>query len=188
MKTVYHIDFQKDITENCRKINMRVRYRMLVFIFLSMIGGMVRAQIIVTVSGSPQLNTASLNVTEAGNDFNPVITENQANTFINITNPNANNPNNYNYNLLASLAEPIGTLKLAVERTGNGTRPGSSGGGGAQISGGSPAIELTTLPQLFFSGRGNRLDVPIRFSLSNVSVTQPAGNILFSVIFTAIEQ
>lgn len=146
----------------------------------------LNGQIIVTFNGMPSFNTTSLSVSEAGNDFPASITELQATTTINIQNNSASNPNNYNYRLEASLLESIGTLGLTIERTGNGSaRTGGSAQG--KISGGTPAILLSTTPVYFFEGSGDRFNVLVRFGLRNLSVVQPAGKVTFSLIFTATE-
>jgi hypothetical protein len=141
-------------------------------------------QLIVTLSGMPNLNSSTLAIYEAGNDFNNSITESQPNTLITIQNNNVNNSNNYDYKVEVNLMEVSQNYHLEVERTGAGTnRQGGSATG--RVTGGSPAIRLSATPVLFFEGTGDRLNIPIIFSLHNLSVTRPAGNISFSLVFTA---
>lgn len=144
----------------------------------------VQSQVIVTLNGIPTFDTSTLTVTEAGLDFPSNISEIQANTTISIRNNGANNPNNYNYRLSVSLLEMIGDIGLTIERTGTGTNS-SGGAAGGRISGGSPAVLLSTLPMDFIQGTGDRFNVPVRFGIRNLSVTQPAGNLSFRLVFTA---
>ena len=122
-------------------------------------------------------------MTEAGNDFPASLNELQPNTFINVT----HSTNNYNYAVYVNLTEQVGTTRLQVFRAGNGTRP-AGGGGAGQISGGTNPIELTTLSQLFFSGSRDRVNIPLQFSLRSLSVVNPAGTLIYSVVFTVVEQ
>lgn len=146
--------------------------------------GSLQAQVVVTLNGIPAFDTSTLTVTEAGLDFPPNIAEIQANTTISIRNNGTNNPNNYNYRLSVSLLEMIGDIGLTIERTGTGTAA-SGGSAGGKISGGSPAVLLSAIPVEFIEGTGDRLNVPVRFGIRNLSVTQPAGNLSFRLVFTA---
>lgn len=143
----------------------------------------LKAQLRITVTGFPVFNTSSLFVTEAGNDFPSSLSELQPNTFINVT----HSTNNYNYIVYVSLAEQVGTTRLQVFRAGNGIRPGGGGGAG-QITGGTNPVVLTTLSQPFFSGNRDRVNIPVQFALQNISVVNPAGTLVYSVIFTVTEQ
>jgi hypothetical protein len=143
----------------------------------------INAQILVSTHGSPHFNTSSLFVTEAGNDFNNVIYEDLPETFIDVTQLNKNNRE---YEVYASLAGMQGTMILEVKRVTDGYIP-SGGSAIGRISGGLNYIRLSTTPVLFFTGRGDRLNVKLGFSLKNLSVVQPAGNVTFSLILTAIE-
>jgi len=142
------------------------------------------SQIIVTLNGTPHFDTSSLMVTEAGNDFSDIINELQASTTINIRNNSINNPNNYDYKLDVSLLEMVGTIDLGIERTGIGTNR-SGGIATGKIEGGTPAVQVSVSPVQFVAGRGDRLNVPVKFSLRNLSVVQPAGNVTFTLVFTA---
>ena len=152
--------------------------------FLVFIPAHIFAQTIVTINGAPSFNTSALTVSEAGLDFPASISEIQANTTINITNASVNNPNNYDYRLLVNLLNLPEGLNVTIQRTGSGT---SRTGGGAQgkISGATTPIILSNMPVEFINGTGDRLDVPVSFGLSNLSVTQPAGNVSLTLQFTA---
>ncbi len=153
-------------------------------IFISSTIMQSNGQIIVTLTGMPNLDSSTLAIYEAGNDFNNSITESQSNTLISIQNNSINNPNNYDYKVEVNLLDNSQNYQLDVERTGVGTnRQGGPATG--RVTGGSPAIRLSATPVLFFEGSGDRLNVPIKFSLHNLSVTRPAGNISFSLVFTA---
>ncbi len=135
----------------------------------------------VTVVGVPNFNTSDLIVIEAGNDFNPVVAESLAGTYLNITGIG----HNTNYTLYADLTQMQGSIILEVIRLTDGNQQ-SGGGAIGRIDGGKDTyIQLTTTPVPFFTGRGNRYNVLIGFRLRNLSVVQPAGNVPFSVSFTA---
>lgn len=141
-------------------------------------------QLIVTLSGMPNLDSSTLAINEAGTDFNSHITEKQSNTLITIRNNSVNNSNNYDYKVEVNLMEVSQNYHLEVVRTGVGTnRQGGTATG--RVTGGSQAVRLSATPVLFFEGTGDRLNIPIKFSLQNLSVTRPAGNVSFSLVFTA---
>ncbi len=161
---------------------MKAIYFTVVFISFTIIQS--NGQLIVTLSGMPNLDSSALAIYEAGNDFNSSVTESRSNTWISIQNNNVNNPNNYNYKVEVNLMENPHNYQLEVERTGAGTnRQGGTATG--RVTGGSQAIRLSATPVLFFEGTGDRLNIPIKFSLHNLSVTRPAGNVSFSLVFTA---
>lgn len=169
------------VIQEYRGFHFRISGFIMLLLLLSTMSAM--AQISISVTGSPVFDTSSLLVTEAGNDFSASVNELQPNTFINVT----HSTNNYNYAVYVNLTEQIGTTRLLVQRAGNGTRPGGGGGAG-QISGGTNPIELSTLSQLFFTGNRDRVNIPVQFSLQNISVTNPAGTLVYSVLFTVVQQ
>jgi hypothetical protein len=151
---------------------------------LQIVSNQLQSQTIVTLNGNPTFDTSVLMVTEAGNDFSALIAEIQSNTTINIRNNSVNNPNNYDYKLYVNLVEMPTGLNITIQRTGPGT---SRSGGGAQgkITGTMTPVTLSTIPFEFIDGTGDRLNVPVRFGLNNLSVTQPAGNVPVTLVFTA---
>jgi hypothetical protein len=146
---------------------------------------LVQAQTIVTLNGVPTFDTSVLSITEAGLDFSANISEIQANTTISVQNNSVKN-NNYIFLLRVNLVETPQGMDVTLVRTGNGTNQGGGSAGG-NISGGTTVITLSTIPADFFTGKGDRLNVPIRFGLRNLSVVQPAGNVPVNLIFTVIE-
>jgi len=144
---------------------------------------LVQAQTIVTLNVIPAFDTSVLSITEAGLDFSANISEIQANTTISVQN---NSFKNYNFLLRVSLIQTPPGMNVTLVRTGDGTNQGGGPAGG-NISGGTTVITLSTIPADFFSGKADRLNVPIRFGLRNLSVVQPAGNVPVNLIFTVIE-
>lgn len=141
------------------------------------------AQISISVTGSPVFDTSSLMITEAGMDFESSISESSPNTYINIR----HTTNNFDYAVQVSLAEQAGDSQLWVQRVGSGTKPGGGGGSG-QLSGGENPLIISTQPQTFFQGKQERVNVPVQFSLQNISVINPAGTPVYSVLFTVVQQ
>ena len=141
------------------------------------------AQISISVTGSPVFDTSSLMITEAGLDFNSSISESSPNTYVNIR----HTTNNFDYVVQVSLAEQVGQSSLWVKRAGAGVKPGGGGGPG-QISGGEESFVISTQPRTFFQGKQERVNIPIQFSMQNISVTNPAGTLVYSVLFTVVQQ
>jgi hypothetical protein len=71
-------------------------------------------------------------------------------------------------------------LGLAVERTSNGSGSGS-------IAGGTAYLTVTSTDQSFFTGRGNRSTVYLRFQLSGLSVNIPPSTYSTTVIYTVVQ-
>lgn len=165
-------------------MQMKTKIIIILLNCLMAVPALLQAQTVVTLNGAPTFNTSQLTITEAGNDFASSISEIQASTTIDISNSSVNNPRNYDYRLFVNLVDMPASLNLTIQRTGPGT---SFSGGSSQgkISGPMTPITLSTLPVEFINGTGDRRDIPVRFGLSNVSVTQPAGNVTFILQFTA---
>jgi hypothetical protein len=71
-------------------------------------------------------------------------------------------------------------LSLSAKRTSNGTGTGS-------ISGGTTYLNLTTIDQSFFTGRGNRSTVYLRFQLSGLSVNIPPSAYSTTIVYTVVQ-
>jgi len=73
------------------------------------------------------------------------------------------------------------SLKLSVQRTGNGT-------GIAILTGGTTYIQLTSHPQTFFNGLLNltasRDNIPIQYKIEGLSVTLPVKTYTTTVTYT----
>ena len=144
------------------------------------------AQVFVSITGAPSFNTSVLTVTEAGNDYPGNTLESQPTTFINIANNNVLSKNNYNWSLTVFLKEQNGDLRLEIQRTGNGTKPNGSPSSG-QLSGGLVPVQLLTTPVQFISGKDDRINIPVKFFIRNISVVQPAESVTFSLVFIVTE-
>jgi len=69
----------------------------------------------------------------------------------------------------ANLLEPPSSqLKIELLRVGDGM-------GNSLPTGGISYLHLSTAPQVFFSGQGNTVDIPIQFKLSNLNTSDPHG-------------
>lgn len=73
-----------------------------------------------------------------------------------------------------------GDFGLHVKRTGDGT-------GGGSISGGTAYQEVTTSDGAFFSGAGDRTDVPIQLKLTGVSVQVAPDTYSTTVTYTVVD-
>jgi len=72
-------------------------------------------------------------------------------------------------------------LHLYIQRTSDGTGPGS-------ISGGDSYLEVTDIDITFFSGNGDRSNVNVRLKLTGVSVQVPPGVYTAAVYYTVSDQ
>jgi hypothetical protein len=71
-------------------------------------------------------------------------------------------------------------LTLSAKRTSNGTGSGS-------ISGGTTYQSLTSIDKTFFTGRGNRSTVYLRFQLSGLSVNIPPAAYTTTIVYTVVQ-
>lgn len=134
-----------------------------------------------TFTGTPwNLTISSADVTDAGLDIPSEYTSaaNQSEFnfyYVGVT-------LNYTWSVLVSKSDiswPAG-VQLAVRRTGDGSLYSNSG----SIQNGLNFVSLTSVDQAFFNGRRGRIDVPIQYRLSNLSVTIPAGTYTTVVTYT----
>ena len=73
-----------------------------------------------------------------------------------------------------------GNFVLWIKRSGDGTGSGS-------ISGGTTYLTVTTTDQTFFTGVDDRLNVPIQFRLTGISIQIPPGDYETTVFYTIVE-
>lgn len=69
---------------------------------------------------------------------------------------------------------------LSVRRTGDGT-------GGGVVSGGTVYQAITTTDAEFFSGTGDRSNIPIQFKLEGMSIQVPPSNYSTTVVYTVVD-
>lgn len=158
-----------------------MKKRFLMLAFWAFLVFPVTAQMSIRVVGTPSFDTASLFVSEAGNDFQSEVTESMPSTTLHITDTGKSNRD---YVVYATLAQPQGSIILEVKRLNDGTTP-TGGQATGRISGGKEYIRLSAFPVPFFECKGDRINVLLGFALRNLSVTQPAGDLQFQVLFTA---
>ena len=72
-------------------------------------------------------------------------------------------------------------LALAVERTSNGS------GGSGTVTGGTAYLNVTSVEQVLFTGRGNRSNIDLRFRLSGLSVNVPPSTYSTTVVYTIVQ-
>lgn len=169
------------VIQEYRGFHLRIAGFIMILLLLSTMSAM--AQISISVTGFPVFDTSSLMITEAGLDFNSSISESSPNTYVNIR----HTTNNFDYVVQVSLAEQVGQSSLWVKRAGAGTKPGGGGGAG-QLTGGQDFMMISTQQQTFFQGKQERVNIPVQFDLQNISVTNPAGTLVYSVLFTVVQQ
>ena len=73
-----------------------------------------------------------------------------------------------------------GNLALSAKRTGDGAGPGS-------ISGGETYQVVATTDSAFFSGAGDKGNVPIQLELGGVSLQVPPGNYSTTITYTVVD-
>ncbi|MBI2569939.1 MAG: hypothetical protein HYV63_23285 [Candidatus Schekmanbacteria bacterium] len=72
------------------------------------------------------------------------------------------------------------SLGIAVKRMGPGAGPGA-------VNGGLIPVDVTLTPTNFFSGRGDRVAIPIEVSINGISVAIPPATYTTRVVFTVID-
>jgi hypothetical protein len=83
-------------------------------------------------------------------------------------------------NWLDPVRSPSVHFHIEAQRTGNGTGFGS-------ISGGTSYQEITDSDLLFFSGSMRRLNIPVQYRLSDVSVLMPVNSYSTNILYTLTE-
>lgn len=142
------------------------------------------AQLRVTLS-NPQVifNTSNIIVNQAGQDFTGNV-EALNDVLIKVESDDKLN-NNFNWQMGIHRTGFSSTtpVSLQVRRTGSGTRIGGGQAGG-HVSGGTVNQEVTPVPSYFFCARqGARENIPVKFSLNNLSVLHPSNEAI-TVVFT----
>lgn len=152
-----------------------------IMLILAVFSNNVGAQLTIWVNqtnSNPIFDTSVISVTEAGNNFNSTISQTTSNTLISI-----DAPQNTNWSVYASYSSSGGNYNIDVKRSGSGTnRNGGTATG--SISGGQTPVILSSNPTLFYQGKSDRYNVPVLFSLSNLTVLNTAGNITYTITFT----
>lgn len=138
----------------------------------------VSAQTITINSGTTwSIPSLSSTITKAGKNYEHIETSSASQTLFKV-----------NALLAWSITAHLSTtsnwdssLKLYVQRTGNGT-------GIAILSGGTTYIQLTSTPQLFFSGLLNlfahRDNIPVQYKIEGLSVMLPVKTYTTTVTYT----
>jgi len=137
-----------------------------------------RAQTIVINSGNTwSIPSLSATITKAGKNYEHIETSGASHTLLKV---NAI----VGWSISAHLSTTSNwdsSLKLYVQRTGNGT-------GIAILSGGTTYIQLTSTPQVFFTGLLNltasRDNIPIQYKIEGLSVTLPVKTYTTTVTYT----
>lgn len=145
-------------------------------------------QIRIEVQGAPSFQLTAMDVSDAGEDIvgtNEVITESQSNTRLNILSSDENDK--YNYQVWVKAVNLPEGVMLSVFRDGSGTNK-KGGPAKGNISGGDSLEPITVgiVPSLFFFGSDDRINVPLKFTLSKISVAQPIENLGYHLVFEVI--
>ena len=136
---------------------------------------------VLTLAGTPwNLTISAADVTDAGLDIPSEYSSAANQSEFNFYYAGVNK--NYTWSVEVSKSDvnwPAG-VQLALRRTGPGSEYLHSG----SIDNGLSYITLTSVDQAFFDGKRGRIDVPIQYRLSNLSVTIPAGTYSTVVTYT----
>lgn len=121
--------------------------------------------------------TLSSTITKAGKNYEHIETSGTSQTLLKVNAVLA-------WSITAHLSTTSNwdsSLKLSVQRTGNGT-------GIAILTGGTTYIQLTSTPQAFFSGLLNltasRDNIPIQYKIEGLSVMLPVKTYTTTVTYT----
>jgi len=138
----------------------------------------VSAQTISINSGTTwSIPSLSSTITKAGKNYEHIETSSASQTLLKVNAVLA-------WSITAHLSTTSNwdsSLKLSVQRTGNGT-------GIAILTGGTTYIQLTSTPQAFFSGllnlTANRDNIPIQYKIEGLSVMLPVKTYTTTVTYT----
>lgn len=136
------------------------------------------AQTISINSGSTwSVSTLSSTITKAGKNYEHIETSSASQTLFKVNALLAWSISAH----LSSTSNWDSSLKLYVQRTGNGT-------GIAIVTGGTTYIQLTSTPQLFFSGLLNVLahrdNIPVQYKIEGLSVMLPVKTYTTTITYT----
>ncbi len=137
----------------------------------------------IEVHGAPSFSATSISVIDAGLDVSGSIEETVSSTYLNIFSLNPNFANNHDYEVYVSVANLPSNTFLDIKRSSVGTKPGGGGGGQGALDGGAAFLPLSDIPKIFFSGKGDRVNIDLIFRLRGITVAQPTNNLGYQVIF-----
>ncbi len=136
----------------------------------------------INVTGNWDYAISTSNITEAGLDFTGVYTSDRGQVLIDVK---SNGNNNWYVYVRKMDVHWHDDLRIKVKRNGN----GNGGGNGSKINGGTDQyIRIKDTDRLFFSGKKNRSNIPIRFRMRKVSVLIPADTYQTTIIYTITDQ
>ena len=151
-----------------------------IFVSMQLLQAQTTDIVLIEVLGQPLFGQTSIITTDAGNDISGTITESQSNTSLKIT---SDIKGNFNYQVWVKAINIPQGVTIEVIRTTAGNKPGAGGGDG-QLSGGDEEyLAINDVPKMFFTGKGERENIMIRFQLRNISVVQPLENLGYHIIF-----
>jgi hypothetical protein len=161
-------------------------FLLVVAVILAMPNCLSAQQIKIEVFGAPSFSVSTVSVTDAGLDISGSIEEALSNTHLNILALDRNISNNFEYDVFVSAANLPSNTFLDVKWISTGTMPNGSGGGKGALKGGDNYITLSENPHLFFSGKGERVDIDLLFNLRGLTVAQPMENLGYNIIFSVV--
>ena len=115
----------------------------------------------------------------AGSELNSTYESTANQTLIAISNT-AGNDDNWRVDVRRADTTWHNDFTLSVKRTGDGS-------GGGSVSGGSAYQAVGTTDSAFFSGSGDRSDVPIQLKLSGVSLQIPPDTYLTAITYRVVD-
>lgn len=138
----------------------------------------VSAQTLSINSGSTwSVSTLSSTISKAGKNYEHIETSSTSQTLFKVNALLAWSISAH----LSSTSNWDSSLKLYVQRTGNGT-------GIAIVTGGTTYMQLTSTPQLFFSGLLNVLahrdNIPVQYKIEGLSVMLPVKTYTTTITYT----
>ncbi len=149
----------------------------------------MEAQTLITeVNGNWNYTIASNDLLEAGNDFSGTYTSNSNQVQIDIYKSGGNRQNRNFYNWTVSIEKSDiswnNSLIIYAQRTGDGTKYLNRPNYNPTITGGNNYIQISDIPQTFFSGSLSILDIPVQYQITGASVLIPADTYSTTIIYT----
>ncbi|HFA52186.1 MAG TPA: hypothetical protein ENJ95_24475 [Bacteroidetes bacterium] len=152
-----------------------------------LLAGRADAQIFINVTGEWNYSVSVNDITEAGNDFQGTYSSASNQVLIDVRQRNFFFDLFFNYNWRVDIRKSDidwhPNLVLSARRTGNGSPLFFSG----NVNGGTTYQQVSNANQSFFSGNRSRLDIPVQYRISGVSVLLPAKAYTTTVVYTVTD-
>ncbi len=160
-----------------------MRRYILLIVLCFFAGGLYAQGLQLSLNGMVTFNEVLLNVNDAGEDIEAVVTSSSG-AQLSIESNNFWEQKNQKWRIYVHKTNVEWTegIKLEVRREGSGDKMNKKGG--SNVHDGSSFAEVTDNPTYFFRGMGLVSNIPLSFRLNELSLTLGANDFETDVVFT----